>query len=83
MSGTENLVKVAGIMKKEGDVAILKDIFFQNRHIQHTAAKLGLGRSFVFQHDSKPKLKLLLVKKDLQETKVNVTDWPGQGITVG
>lgn len=42
MSGTENLVKVAGIMKKEGDVAILKE------NIQHTAAKLGLGRSFVF-----------------------------------
>jgi len=48
-SGTGNLVKVEGIMKKEGYVKILKE------NLKQSAAKVGLGHRFVFQHDNNPK----------------------------
>ena len=71
-SGTGNLVKVEGIMKKEGYVKILKE------NLKQPAAKVGLGCYFVFQHDNNPKHTLLLVKNYLQKTKVNIIDWPAQ-----
>ena len=71
-SGTGNLIKVEGIMKKEGYVKILKE------NLKQSAAKLSLGRRFVFQQDNNPKPTSLLVKSYLQKTKVNVIDWPAQ-----
>ena len=55
-SGTGNFAKVEGIMKKDGYVKILKE------NLKQSAAKLGLGRRFVFQHDNDPKHPSLLVK---------------------
>ena len=57
---------------KKGYVKILKE------NLKQSAAKLGLGRRFVFQHDNDPKHTSLLVKNYLQKTKVNVIDWPAQ-----
>ena len=71
-SGTGNLVKVEGTMKKEGYVKILKE------NLRQSAAKLGLGHLFVFQHDNDPKHTSILVKNYLQKTKVNIIDWPAQ-----
>lgn len=71
-SGTGNLVRVEGIMKKEDYEKILQE------NLKQSATKLGLGRRFVFQHDNDPKHTSLLVKNYLQRSKVNVIDWPAQ-----
>lgn len=71
-SGTGNLVRVPGIMKKEDYEQILKE------NLKQSAAKLGLGCRFVFQHDNDPKHTSLLVKSYLQKSKVNVLEWPAQ-----
>ena len=44
-SGTGNLVKVEGIMKKEQYKKKLRE------NVKQSAAKLGLGRRFIFQYD--------------------------------
>lgn len=71
-SGTGNLVKVEGIMKKEQYEKIL------NENLKQSAVRMGLGRRFVFQHDNDPKHTSLLVKNYLQKSKVKVIDWPAQ-----
>lgn len=71
-SGTGNLVRVEGIMKKEQYVKILQE------NLKQSAVKLGLGRRFVFQHDNDPKHTSALVKNYLHKAKVNVIDWPAQ-----
>ena len=59
-------------MKKERYMKILKE------NLKQSAAKLGLGHHFVFQHDNDPKHTSLFVKNYLQKTKVNIIDWPAQ-----
>ena len=49
VSGTGNLVKVKGIMRKEGYVKILKE------NLKQSAVKLGVGCCYLFQHDNKRK----------------------------
>lgn len=71
-SGTGNLVRIEGIMKKEDYEKILRE------NLKQSATKLGLGRRFVFQHDNDPKHTSHLVKNFLQKSKVNVIDWPAQ-----
>lgn len=46
--------------------------------MKESAAILGLGRRFFFQHDNDPKHSSILVKTYLQRAKVNVMDWPAQ-----
>lgn len=67
-SGTGNLVRVEGIIKKEVYEEILKE------NLKQSAANLGLDRRFVNdrKHTSN------LVKSYLQKSKVNVIDWPAQ-----
>ena len=71
-SGTGNLVKVDGIMKKEQYEKILQE------NLKQSAVKMGLGHCFIFQHDNDPKHTSLLVKNYLQKSKVNVLEWPAQ-----
>lgn len=51
---------------------------FLKGNLKHSAAKRGLGRHFVFNHENIPKHVSLPVKSYLLETKVNVTDWSAQ-----
>lgn len=71
-SGTGNLVRVHGTMKKEDYVDILKN------NIKTCAACLGLGRRWVFQQDNDPKHTSKLVKDFLKHTKIKVLEWPSQ-----
>lgn len=71
-SGTGNLVKIEGIMKKEQYEKILKE------NLKQSALKMGLGRRFIFQHDNDPKHTSLLVKSYLSKAKVDVLEWPAQ-----
>lgn len=71
-SGTGNLVRIHGIMKKEDYQQILRE------NLKPSATKLGVGRRFVFMHDNDPKHTSLLVKNYLQESKVEVLPWPAQ-----
>lgn len=57
VAGTGNFIEAEGIMKKEGYVKILKE------NLKQSAAKLGLGHCFVFQHDNDPKHTSLLVEE--------------------
>lgn len=71
-TGTGNLVRIEGIMKKEDYEKILRE------NLKQSATQLGLGRRFVFQHDNDPKHASHLVKNYLQKSKVNVIEWPAQ-----
>lgn len=59
-------------MKKHGYVKILKET------LKQSALNPGLGCRIVFQHNNELKHMQLQVKNYLQETKVNVVDWPAQ-----
>lgn len=70
--GTGALHKINGVMKKEQYVEIL------NQHLKASARKLKLGRKWVFQMDNDSKHTAKLVKKWLDDNKVNVLEWPSQ-----
>ena len=65
-SGTDNLVKIDGILLRECHERILQE------NLKHCAVKMGLGRRFIFQHDNDPKHTSLLVKNYLQKSKLTV-----------
>lgn len=71
-SGTGNLVKVDGIMRKEQYIKILQ------KNIRQSAAKLGLGPHWIFQQDNDPKHTAKIVKKWFGDNTVKVLEWPSQ-----
>lgn len=71
-SGTGNLVKVEGIMRKEQYMKIM------NENIRQSAKKLGLGSKWTYQQDNDPKHTAKMVKKWFQDNNINVLQWPSQ-----
>ena len=71
-SGTGNLVKVNGIMKKEQYIEILEE------NIKQSAEKLDLGQQWMFQQDNDPKHTANIFKKWFKGNHVNVLEWPSQ-----
>ena len=71
-AGTGALHKIDGIMRKEHYMEILR------QHLKTSARKLKLGRKWVFQMDNDPKYIAKMVKKLLEDNKVNVLEWPSQ-----
>ena len=71
-SGTGNLVRVQGIMKKEDYIQILDE------NLKESAEKLQLGPNWKYQQDNDPKHTAKLVKKWFKDNDVNVLEWPSQ-----
>jgi len=71
-SGTGNLVRVEGTMKKEDYCNILSN------NLKDSAMNLRLGRRWTFMHDNDPKHTSLLVQKWLKDNNINVLPWPAQ-----
>lgn len=71
-SGTGQLVRINGIMKKEDYIKILDE------NLKTSARDLGLGRRFVFQQDNDPKHTSKLVKDWFKQNKIKVMEWPSQ-----
>lgn len=71
-SGTGNLVKVQGIMKKDDYIRILRE------NGKESADKLQLGHNWTYQQDNDPKHTAKVVKKWLKDNDVNVLEWPSQ-----
>jgi transposase len=70
--GVGTLYRVNGIMMKEDYLQILQS------YLNKDARQLGLGRRWIFQHDRDPKHTAKIVTKWLQESKINVLEWPSQ-----
>ena len=68
-SGTGNLLKVVGIMRKEQYIEILQE------NIRQSAAKLGLGPHWIFQQDNDPKHTAKIVNNWFEDNVVNVLEW--------
>ena len=71
-SGTGNLVKVQGIMKKEDYIRIL------DKNVKESAERLQLSNDWKFQQDNDPKDTAKTVKKKFREHNVDVLEWPSQ-----
>ena len=71
-SGTGNLVKVQGIMKKEDYISILE------KNVKESAERLQLINNWKFQQDNDPKHTAKIVKKWFRENNVDVLEWPSQ-----
>ena len=71
-SGTGNLVKVQGIMKKEDYIRILE------KNVKESAERLQLINDWKFQQDNDPKHTAKIVKKWFRENNVDVLEWPSQ-----
>ncbi|CAB3995342.1 transposase [Paramuricea clavata] len=71
-SGTGELAKVDGIMKKEDYLKILQS------NLQPSVRKLHLGRRWTFQHDNDPKHTAKIVSQWLKKKKIRVLEWPSQ-----
>ena len=71
-SGTGNLVKVQGIMRKEDYIKILEE------NVKDSARKLHLGRRWKYQQDNDPKHTAKVVTKWFKDNGVNVLEWPSQ-----
>ena len=71
-SGTGELKKVDGIMKKEDYLQILQDKLYTS------VRKLNLSRRWVFQHDNDLKHTAKIVLGWLKRKKVGVLNWPSQ-----
>ena len=71
-SGTGNLVKVQGIMKKEDYISILE------KNVKESAERLQLINDWKFQQDNDPKHTAKIVKKWFRENNVDVLEWPSQ-----
>ena len=63
---------IDGIM----DGKMYKDIL--QEHLVSSASKMGLRRSFIFQQDNDPEHTCNLVKKFINQSKINVLEWPPQ-----
>lgn len=59
-------------MRKGNTVEILR------QHLKTSAWKLKLGCTWAFQMDTETKLAAKIVKKCLEDIKVNVLEWPSQ-----
>lgn len=71
-SGTGNLVKVQGIMKKEDYIRILDE------NVKESAEKLKLGQNWMYQQDNDPKHTAKVVKKWFKDNDISVLEWPSQ-----
>ena len=71
-SGTGELQKINGIMRKEQYLEILQG------NLKKSARSLQLGRNWIFQQDNDPKHTAKLVSKWFQQNKVKVLEWPSQ-----
>ena len=71
-SGTENLVKVQGIIRKEDYIRILDE------NVKKPAEKLQLGHNWKYQQDNDPKHTAKVVKKWFKDYDINVLEWPSQ-----
>ena len=71
-SGTGNLVKVQGIMRKEDYLRILHE------NVKESAENLQLGHNWKYQQDNDPKHTAKVVKKWFKDNDVNVLEWPSQ-----
>ena len=71
-SGTGNLVKVKGLMRKEVYIRILDE------NVKKSAEKLQLGHNWKYQQDNDPKYTAKVVKKRFKDKDFNVLDWPSQ-----
>ena len=71
-SGTGELKKVDGIMKKEDYLQVLQDKLYTS------VRKLNLSRRWVFQHDNDPKHTAKIVLGWPKRKKVRVLNWPSQ-----
>lgn len=71
--------------KKQGSLHFIDRIMdgkmYKNilqEHLIQSASNMGLRRSFVFQQDNDPKHICNLVKKFINQSKINVLEWPPQ-----
>ena len=71
-SGTGNLTKIQGIMKKEDYIKILDD------NAKASAEKLQLGPDWAYQQDNDPKHTAKVVKQWFKDNDVHVLEWPSQ-----
>ena len=66
------LKKVLGITKEEDYLQILQ------KKLKSSVRRLGLGCSWVFQHDNDPKHTSKVVKEWLNQARIEVLWWPSQ-----
>ncbi|KAG2466468.1 TCB1 transposase, partial [Polypterus senegalus] len=71
-AGTGRLVRIKGKMT----AAMYRDIL--NENLLQSALDLTLGRRFIFQQDNDPKHTAKISKVWLQDSSVNVLEWPSQ-----
>ena len=72
VAGSGRLVKIEGKM----NAAMYRDILEEN--LLQSALDLRLGRWFIFQQDNDPKHTAKISKEWLQDSSVNVIEWPSQ-----
>ena len=71
-AGTWRLVRIKGKM----NAAMCREILDEN--LLQSALNLRLGRRFTLQQDNDPKHTATITKDCLQDTSVNVLEWPSQ-----